>query len=335
MRASFPRRTAFCFSVATVLLLSMATGHCQEAKIRILNPQGKYVVMLGQALFAEIDISQYAKPIVYPILGPDQTPMTRNYPMQKGVAGEAVDHPHHKAIWCGHGDINGVSFWHEEGKMVVDPAKPMQVAVADDGSDGSVSFHCNYLAPDGKLVCTDDTKISFRQLPCGSRAIDWQVSIHASESDLKFGDTKEGTMAIRTHPSLRVDNDEKAGVTSANGKAVNSEGGEGGGIWGKHAAWVDYSGNVEGKHVGIAIFDHPSNLRHPTTWHARKYGLVAANPFGLSHFEGKPKGTGDHFVKQGDSLEMRYRFVFHKGDAEDAKLDELFRSYSSEDSSQP
>jgi hypothetical protein len=72
---------------------------------------------------------------------------------------------------------------------------------------------------------------------------------------------------------------------------------------------------VEGKVLGIACFDHPANLRHPTTWHARDYGLIAANPFGLSDFQKKPKGTGDHVIPAGEKLTLQYRWLFHEGDA--------------------
>ena len=135
-------------------------------------------------------------------------------------------------------------------------------------------------------------------------------------------------MAVRTHPNLRLDNDARRGVTTANGQSVNSEGVEGKPMWGKRAAWVDYWGTINERQVGIAIFDHPENLRHPTTWHARSYGLVAANLFGLHHFEGKQKGEGDFTVKSGDDVTFRYRIVLHEGDAKQAKVAELYGDFA-------
>ena len=275
------------------------------------------VTIDGQS-FTALHLAGLRRPILYPVLGPGQTPMTRNHPMKKDVEGEADDHPHHKSIWCGHGLINEISFWHEQGQIVVDQTKPVHMKVNSDGSSGSVTFSCNYLGPDDKLICTDKTTITFRSMD-DARAIDWDVTIRASEGDLKFGDTKEGMMAIRTHPSLRIDK----GAT-----AVNSNGTEGQGIWGKPATWVDYSADVEGNHVGVAIFDHPKNLRHPSTWHARAYGLVAANPFGMHHFLGKPKGTGDHHLAKGDEISFRYRFLFHTGDSEQGKVAERYRAFA-------
>lgn len=284
--------------------------------ISISQEENQYSVHIGGALFTVLHVGEFARPILYPVHGPGQTPMTRNHPMKKNVSGEADDHPHHKSIWCAHGLINGVSFWHEQGKIMVDEKKPIEVAVSS-ATTGSISFHSDYLNDD-KKICTDHTKISFHDLG-SSRAIDWNVTIKASEGDITFGDTKEGMMAIRTHPNLRIDK----GAT-----AVNSEGVQGKGIWGKHAKWVDYVGKVEGNEVGVAIFDHPQNLRYPTTWHARAYGLVAANPFGLHHFEGAKKGTGDHVLKQDESIQFRYRFVFHPADVSSESLKEMHNTFA-------
>jgi hypothetical protein len=114
------------------------------------------------------------------------------------------------------------------------------------------------------------------------------------------------------------------------GHAVNSEGHRDGDLWGKRAKWVDYWGDVEGKTVGIAIFDHPSNPRHPTWWHARSYGLVTANPFGIHDFEDKPAGTGDMVIKQGESVTFRHRFLFHEGDAESAEIEKAYAAFAEE-----
>jgi len=299
-----------------------SVGHAQTTKestgLRIEQSGDKFTINIGDQLFTELHIAGFRRPILYPVMGPNQTPMTRNHPMKKDVEGEADDHPHHKSIWCGHGLINQVSFWHEQGEIVVDRAKPIATSVATDGTSGTIAFHCNYKDADGKLVCTDHTTLTFHDLK-DARAIDWDVTISASEVELLFGDTKEGMMAIRTHPSLRIDK---------GAKGMNSLGDEGKGIWGKPAEWVDYSGTVEGNDVGVAIFDHPSNLRHPTTWHARDYGLVAANPFGQHHFQGKPEGAGDFKVEKDGSVRFRYRFVFHAGDAESAKVTELYKAFA-------
>ncbi len=126
-------------------------------------------------------------------------------------------------------------------------------------------------------------------------------------------------MAIRTHPKLEI---------AKGARALNSEGVQGRDIWGKRAKWVDYSAEIDGKVLGVAIFDHPSNPRHPTWWHARDYGLIAANPFGIRDFQRKPAKEGDYKIPKGESVRFAYRFVFHSGDAKSARVASLYEEWA-------
>jgi hypothetical protein len=154
--------------------------------------------------------------------------------------------------------------------------------------------------------------------------MDFEITLHASHGELTLGDTKEGSMAIRLAPTLRLKGD------VAKGHIVNSVGDRDGETWGKRAAWCDYYGPLDGEITGVAIFDHPDNPKHPTWWHVRDYGLFAANPFGVHHFEEKPEGTGDITIADGESLTFRYRFYFHKGDEKQAKVARQYKEYTAE-----
>ena len=155
--------------------------------------------------------------------------------------------------------------------------------------------------------------------------MDIEVTIHASHGQITLGDTKEGSMAIRLTPTMRL----KGEV--GQGHIVNSEGQRDGQTWGKRAAWCDYYGPASegGQTVGVAIFDHPDNPRHPTWWHVRDYGLFAANPFGQHDFESKPAGVGDMTIPAGQSVAFRWRFYFHKGNETDGKVAEHYQAYAS------
>lgn len=261
-------------------------------------------VELGGKLFTEFRYNQEKKPILYPIIGPHGIEMTRNYPMKKDVAGEAADHPHHTSLWFTHGEVNDCDFW-ANGKEQI---KTTEIVRAEKSGDTVVIESKNdWLDGAGKEVCSDTTTITFGQKG-GDYFIDYKVTVHASADDVTFQDTKEGTMGIRTNPALRLQGEVAAG------SAINSAGDKDKELWGKNAKWVDYWATIDGKDVGIAIFDHKDNLRHPTTWHARDYGLVAANPFGAHHFKKLEKGVGDFTIKSGDSQTFHYYFLFHDGD---------------------
>ena len=288
--------------------------------IRLKRLEGAVEVRCGEQLFTRFDYSRFGKPILYPVLGPDQIPMTRGWPMED-KPGEAHDHPHHKSIWIGHMLQSGVDFWAEKSGTIV----PRDCQVVEGHRIRTVN---EWVAKsEKKVLLKETTEYSFGASET-ERWIDAQIAFAAPNQDVVFDDTKEGMFAVRTHPSLRLRPDEKRGVMTVTGKALNSQGTVGTRIWGQNAKWVYYYGKVNDREVGIAMFDHPNNLRHPTTWHAREYGLVAANPFGLHYFKKQPKGAGTYELKQGESLTFKYRVLFQLGHSKAKQLNQYFEKFA-------
>ena len=120
----------------------------------------------------------------------------------------------------------------------------------------------------------------------------------------------------------------------AEGHAYNSADDKQKDIWGKRANWVCYYGpDPKGTVVGVVMFSHPSNLRSPTTWHARDYGSFAVNPFGLHEFEGLKKGDQEHkgiHHQERRNPALRYRFYFAKGKPKPDALAAKFKEYSAQ-----
>ena len=303
------------FLCALAILLQTVVA----AEVTVTPGERSVRVEIDGELFTEYVFADTPKPYLYPVIGPGGAAMTRNYPMKEGVPGETSDHPHHRSLWFAHGDVNGHDFWAENvatGRIVHE-----RVYAASSGAEGVLQTMSRWVSAAGKDICDDQRTMRFSAVP-GGRAIDFMITLIPIGEDLVLGDTKEGTMAIRTHPALRL----KGEV--ATGHSVNSTGVRDRDMWGKRAGWVDYWGAIAGATVGVAIFDHPGNPRHPTWWHARDYGLIAANPFGVHDFERKPAGTGDLTVARGSSVTFRYRFVFHEGDAESAGIAKRYQQWS-------
>ena len=164
--------------------------------------------------------------------------------------------------------------------------------------------------------------------------LDYEVELRATHGEVVLGDQKDGGMGIRVAESMRVLKPRVKGQKTAprgEGHIVTSEGARDAEAWGKRAKWCDYYGPVEGKTVGVAIFDHPANPRHPTWWHVRTYGLFTANPFGLSSFEKNPdKNVGNFTIPAGQSVTFRYRFYFHEGDEKQGRVEEQYAAYVKE-----
>lgn len=292
--------------------------------VQITELADRIRVEINGRLFTEYFFKDVPRPYCYPIMGPGDLPMTRNYPM-KELAEEEHDHPHHRSLWFAHGDMNGVDFWTERqncGKTVHEKF----LELASGKKSGVIHSQNKWVAPDGKVIATDDRILRFSG-NANQQVVDYDITLHASNGELKMGDTKEGTMALRLAETMRLTQPKgKPGK----GHIVNSEGVREGETWGKRAAWVDYYGPVDDQIVGVAMFDHPKNPQFPTWWHVRDYGLFAANPFGVHDFEKKPKGAGDFIIPSGKSVTYRYRMVFHKGDEKAAGIARLFKSYAAE-----
>jgi hypothetical protein len=283
------------------------------------NERGLRIDIRG-GQFSEYRVADVPRPFFYPVFGPDGQRMTRGYPMDKNRKDESKDHQHHRSLWFAHGDVNGVDFWSEQtGAGTI--RNTGLTRIVSGPVFGSFRETNEWVTVDGKVVCSDrrTTRVYAAD---GARLMDLDITVRASHGPVKFGDTKEGTMAMRVAPTLRL----KGSVAA--GHILTSAGRRDGEAWGSRAAWVDYTGPVEGKPVGVALFDHPSNLRHPTWWHARDYGLFAANPFGIHNFENEPAGTGDHDLPAGEEITFRYRIYMHRGEADTAHLDAMFADYA-------
>ncbi len=312
---------SFCiFSLAVALPWSFSVDSAGAAEFSVKKHDRGVTVEIDGKLFTEYLIETGPKPILWPIIGPTGVAMTRAFPMEK-IEGEKQDHPHQRSLWFTHGDVNGIDFWSElkgHGSIV------HREYVAAKGGDGSavIATRNDWLGPDGKKQCEDERTLTFGA-DDKVRTIEFDITLKASEGPVTFGDTKEGTMGIRI-PTVMDVNSKKGG------RIVTSEGLADTAAWGKPAAWVDYHGPLEGKVVGIAILNHPSSFHYPTRWHVRDYGLFAANPFGLKDFEKDDKLKGGYTIPAGESITLRYRFVFHEGDEKAAGIAQLFEHYAAE-----
>ncbi len=305
---------------------STAETQVAASGVTLEQRQDRIVVKFGGDLFTEYRFKDVPRPFCYPVLGPGGAAVTRNYPMQ-AAPGEGTDHPHHRSLWYAHGSVNGHNFWSEEknaGRIV----QRELVRVKSGAQAGSLVTRNDWVSAGGEVICQDQRELTFSRQGAGAdeiRVLDFFITLIAARNEVVFGDTKEGTMAMRVAESMRV----KGGLNQ--GHIRNSAGAVDGGAWGKTAAWCDYSGPVNGQTFGVSILDHPANPRHPTWWHVRDYGLFAANPFGKHDFEGlkdNPK-AGDFVVKPGEKVTFRYRFVCHQNETNPAKIEGWFKDFAS------
>ena len=321
--------------LAGLALVAMAIAGCRTAgtsgagaagnKVLVYETNNVVRIESGGKVLADYQFRGVSRPFLYPLYGLDDVHITRRWP-QEEYPDEDHDHPHHHGAWWAHGSANGVDFWSEEPKAGHTVHQYFVEKSSGSGS-GPVATRNRWVGPDGTVVAEDERRYTFYPPSADARVFDFSVTVFPVGKDLEFGDTKEGTFAIRIAESMRLKlKDGKKG----SGHIVMPEGPQDDATWGKRSIWCDYSGVVEGKPEGIAIFEHPANPRHPTWWHVRDYGLFAANPFGVHDFEKKPAGTGNLKVPLGQTITFRYRVVLHRGNAEEGHIAQRYAEYLTE-----
>lgn len=300
------------------ILVLLAAAVSLSAQVRF-SPDSIAVDIDGKPFTTFHYGSEANKPYLWPLRSASGKTVTRHYPQQI-VAGESQDHLHHRGLWFSYDDVNGVKFWENDpsytkpniGRIVV------RTATWKDGNkSGTLHAIMDWRGPDSKVLLVEDRDMIFYSDP-KLRTIDFVITLTAAQ-DLTFGDTKEGAFAIRLADNFT----EKKG-----GKMVDADGRTSmKNIWGKRSNWVDYSADVDGEELGVAIFDSPLNPRHPTYWHARDYGLFALNPFGQHAFD-PDKEESNWKLPSGLKLVFRWRVVIHPGNAAEAHVADLYQEYA-------
>ncbi|CCH03003.1 hypothetical protein FAES_5004 [Fibrella aestuarina BUZ 2] len=282
------------------------------------------------------DASVLKKGALFPILTATGNPITRGWPMEPRP-GERVDHPHHVGMWFNYGDVNGHDFWNNSNDIDPSHKSPMGTIVTTNiarlnevGNRAELTVEADWRGKDGKTMLRETTLFTF-EADGATRRIDRQTTLTALDQDVTFKDNKEGMIAVRVarqleHPSTKpevfTDASGKATPVAAlnnegvTGKYLSAKGVEGDAVWGTRAPWVELTGTLPGNEaVSVTLFDHPKNVGYPTYWHARGYGLFAANPMAPSVFSNGKEAAMDYVLKAGKSLTFRHRLLIEPGTA--------------------
>ncbi len=259
------------------------------------------------------DLSEYpipSKPYFYPVNLGSQC-LTRKV-ARKDEPQPEIDHPHHRSLYVAHGAVNGANVWDDaEGHGF---QRHLRFASRFTGPvcAGFVE-EVQWETKNRKAVMEESRTFRMWKAIPGGRFLDLTVTLLAPFGDVTLGDTKEGGIcAMRVQPELQGDR---------TGLMTNGVGGETEAqIWGHRAPWLDYSGTLEGRKVGIAILEHPRSFRYPTNWHARDYGLFTANPFAWHDYQTGWLDDGTHVIPKGEMITFRYRIYLHEGDCRSADV---------------
>ncbi|HXW06795.1 MAG TPA: PmoA family protein [Vicinamibacterales bacterium] len=342
-------------STLAVIMLGALALPAQSGDVKVVvNDAAKRVDVTidGKPFTSYIYPAGIKKPVLFPILTARGTPVTRGFPLEPRQ-GERVDHPHHVGLWFNYGDVNGLDFWNNSTSIPAERAPKMgtivhrRVAGTKDGADhGELVVESEWRHPDGRVLLVERTEFVFRGA-ADSRSIDRITTLTAQKEPVVFRDNKEGVLGLRVTRALEQPADKPETFTDSSGQPskvpvldntgvtgqyVSSEGLKGDAVWGTRGRWVMLKGTIGAEPVTLVMLDHPSNTGFPTYWHARGYGLFAANPLGRKVFDPKQ----DEFVvtlDPGKSLTFRHRVLVLNASATPEQIERQYQAFTSVQSS--
>jgi Methane oxygenase PmoA len=333
MRALASGTVAAIVLFAFVVCCVAARQNSFAERIRIVPNEGERrvdVVIDGQPFTSYIWPERLAKPVLYPLRSARGTIVTRGFPLQPR-AGERVDHPHHAGLWFNYGNVNGFDFWNNSEAIKPEDALKMgnirhrAITLAKSGPDqAELEIEADWITGKRQLILKEHTRFVFRGGP-NFRSIDRITTLQALGEKVVFNDDKEGVLGMRVARALEAPSDKpevfidasgratavaKLDNTGINGVYLTSEGEKGDAAWGTRGRWCNLSGRLDDEPVTITILDHPANPGFPTYWHARGYGLFAANSLGQKIFS-NGKQELNLSVAPNQSVTFRYRILIN------------------------
>ncbi|HEX3357772.1 MAG TPA: PmoA family protein, partial [Tepidisphaeraceae bacterium] len=295
------------------------------------------VLVDGQPFTSYIWPESLKVPTLWPLRTADGTPITRGFPLEPRP-GERVDHPHHAGFWLNYGNVNGVDFWNNS--TVISPERQAKMGTVlhrrivktSSGVDkGELEVETDWIMPPlagGDTILHETASFTFRAGP-GMREVDRISTLTALDKPVSFKDDKEGMLGLRVRKELEQPTKDSVVHTDAAGKPTtqksvdntgvsgqyrSSEGKVGDAVWGTRGRWCALAGKVQDESITVLMLDHPQNVGFPTYWHARGYGLFAANPLGEAELSGG-KERLDFALQPKQSTTFRYRLVILDGTA--------------------
>lgn len=321
----------FCWA-AGCFISSISFAQKKET-VKLVQEKDKNTinVIIGNNLFTSfIYPDSLAKPVLYPIFSQNGAMLTRGYPMYP-LAGDPTDHPHHLGLWLNFENVNGLDFWNNSFAIPADKKgmygsiKTDRIIKKEDGAKGILAYHANWIDNKNNILMEETTQYEFSG--SGNQRIVDRITTLKANMEVLFTDAKDGLLGLRVAHELQISSkkdgvftDDKGNVTVvkantdavATGNYVTSAGKVGDSAWSTRAIWCKMFGKMKNDSISIAIIDHPSNINYPTYWHARGYGLFAANPLGAKVFSGGKTATNLK-LKKGESVRFVYRVVFDQG----------------------
>src|SRR5439155_13682192 len=347
---------------SSALLIVIIVAATASLVARRLQPSDRAVTVTANEAARRVDIAiggrpvtsyiwpeRLKKPVLYPVRSASGTLVTRGWPFDPRP-GERVDHPHQVGLWFDYGNVNGVDFWNNSEALKPEESAKMGVVVhrkvveaRGGATSGRLVADMDWIGPGNAVLLHERAEFTFSG-DAEKRVIDRTTTLAAADQRVVFNDNKEGLFGMRVARQLEQPSTTPEVFTDASGKETkvpvldntgvtglyaSSDGLKGDDVWGKRARWTILTGRIGDEPLTLAMRDHPRNPGFPTYWHARGYGLFAANPLGPSLFTDGRQPAMNLTLEPHRSTTFRYRVLIVQGTATSERMNREFEQFSS------
>ncbi len=342
------RALIFLAAISSNMLLLAQRSSEARVDLTVSEAEKKVDVLIDGELFTSyIYPDLIKKPVLWPLISPAGNMLTRSFPLET-KEGDRSDHPHHVGVWLNYGDVNGLDFWNNSEAIAPEKRDGYgtifhrSIEKAESGK-GSALLETTALwkSPDQTELLEEHSKFTF-SVADQIRIIDRTCTLKALVDEIDFKDNKEGMFAIRVARELELPSESPTDLVDAHGNITrvekmnntlvkgmyrSADGVEGKEVWGTRCRWMKLASEINGETVALVIIDHPSNVGYPTYWHARGYGLFAANTLGQKVFSNGEQIL-NFSLKKDQSVTFKYRLVVAGEDLSDSQINELADEYA-------
>ena len=231
--------------------------------------------------------SELHKPYYHPIHAPNESIVTDDAP---------GDRPYHHGLWFAWENVDGVNYCRETDCDESERGRIVHREFRDKGVNQYTAHFTvvnDWVAPGNSKPIEEVCCIRVHRPQQDRQLIDLQFNFLAQSRDVSIGVSPESQGLCFRGAEM-----EYRKVTNSEYSIGQSE------VSGKAGKWCSLNGVLSDEAIGVAIFDHPSNVGHPTPF----FALDDAIGFVSTSY------AFPHIIAAGETLTLSYRIVVYLGD---------------------
>jgi hypothetical protein len=231
---------------------------------------------------------------------------------------QVPDHKHHHGLMFAVA-ADGVNFWEERpqsGREIHRDLDGPAMSSRDGASLASFGERLDWIGTNQNTLLRETRKVTvYRKPGLDATLLSWSTHLEpaAAKAEIKLGGSNYFGLGMRFRESM----DKVGRLLWADAKDSQVVHGD---TRLTHSSWCAYTAPIDGKPMSVALFDHPSNPRHP----ARMFSMIT--PF--AYLSATLDLAREPLVVRKDRpLAVRYGVAVWDGKVEPSQVEALYQTW--------